>query len=1391
MSGDDEVVGGAMISIDDLAEALARRDRARGNVPKVEIFLFEGDRVSEWFEKVEQAMVGVSNPLRFERILQYVHHALHDEIGAIRTAANGEWTKYKDGMIRKYRLGDGLMTQADVEAINRDNYTTVGALAKDFKKKARKVPGISEEEQCAIFLGLFKSSEASMLTKNGEVGKKLTWETIDKGVKEGGLDEVHQYQMGLHRRKRKERDDVAATNQDMRKTIADLLTEFGFTKEQAAQKKVVTIVQTKGKEVAADEFGPEDYGEEETGSQALTKTQRRQRNQLQGGQGTGKGQAPQASAAPLAAVASPSGRNGGGRGGGWNGQGGQGQGGGRPRFDWKNATCWHCGGKGFTIRFCQQMRDDEHAGLISTCMDGDVYDKRGYVIDPRTPGGIRQEAKRRAVAGRSAEPAMFRMWQEREDPIVRVEEVVGENEEVTQPWKAGAVKEEPIVAESDDEGQEAVGEPTLRILERMEDLLEKVGRYQQRLRTMCEEAQQWRANLPGVMLSDFSKEAMQRGGRGARSRQGPQRTSGRGEQHRRPGREPTPEYDGESVVLFLDIYRGHAAQAGWSEMDMMRHLRGVRRFEDPVAQICEEALTWSDIEARMQRLRASPRGRDGMPIRLEAGNAEEFIPAYEYCMLYQGVAWEEWTRSLLIWTRRAERPEARQIRDGARDWEDCQAQLRRMFGRQAQGRTEPRVERRRRSKRLREPTLQEGLHGGGGEAAARQRDEPAEPMQEEEPFPACGLRQVEFRRITRDELRPPSPSPPRQEQAVPGETPFRSLVTHLDASRWEASHLGKDSAELVQYEPVEEEPLELEVGADLRGGEGSQEPEAVAEPQSQALPQDEELITIGDDTPPSTPVPERVQPPWPEWVPEPGSEEAPESLPEITIASAQEMEVERQGEGEGIEMRMVVDLPSEVSTAERPSIEELVPVEPPPVVPGMSGRMSVEESISGTPGSPVEEVTMEACKKKSARVQAHLRYESQRDAARRRSREIGQAGEGLDELRRTADFGFSAGTMAIERLDRRIGGAVKTSFDHYSLLSDDARVRQMEVEQLTAQLAEERARSQAREVEWERRFGELTAVVSRLSEALVASRAIRPDMDVRDHGTQTSPHQGTATEPLQQGAVETGMSVEEMTQPRASTPHGAPEEGPGQGPLHLSAEERGAKESLMTMSTERRGSRLHELAATMGIATPQEGPQRLDTLGHVPSLGGLRAELGSWATESGTGERSSEHQQQEATSEPATMMGAQLSRPYGGETVVETGRLYEGRPQRLDTPEYRLGSQAIQGREGAEATEPGLQGRMGLPSCHEMTTEAAGVPSTSSSKGKKKKTARWFDGSCLWCKKYGHRASDCPGLFDDKASGFVAEIDGKFYDRQGRMVERAPDGGRAQLYRQNQEELIE
>ncbi|GBG81075.1 hypothetical protein CBR_g31633 [Chara braunii] len=137
-------------------------------------------------------------------------------------------------------------------------------------------------------------------------------------------------------------------------------------------------------------------------------------------------------------------------------------------------------------------------------MDGDIYDQFGEAIDRRL-GGVRAEAQRRAAAG-PPPPAMFRLWQEKEEPPFGVEEV-GSDEEVTQGLRGGSETEEAIIIESDDEEEEERTEPPSVLFEKMKDLLDKMGRYQEKLVGLCKEVKGWRSNIPTAFLYDSGPES--------------------------------------------------------------------------------------------------------------------------------------------------------------------------------------------------------------------------------------------------------------------------------------------------------------------------------------------------------------------------------------------------------------------------------------------------------------------------------------------------------------------------------------------------------------------------------------------------------------------------------------------------------------------------------------------------------------------------------------------------------------------------------------------------------------------------------------------------------------------------------------------------------------------
>ncbi|GBG66701.1 hypothetical protein CBR_g68685 [Chara braunii] len=345
-TGGASVVPKKGVTLDDLIAAIDRHERNPSNIPKVDTFHFCGERVSKWLERVEQALVGRPDVVKFQRILQYVLHSYHLEVKKVIDAAQGSWERFKEGMQRKYRLGDGLLTTTDLEAMNKEDFMTIGAFVQEFKKRARKVHEISEEAQCVIFLGLRTASEAVELTRHGGGSTKLTWTTIDRGVEVGCLDQVEQRQVRLQRQKRKERDATASGTPGVTRIVTDVLVQLGYATEPVVQRRVVTAVKVKGKE----------------------------------------------------------------------------------------------------------------------------------------------------------------LWQGKEEPPFGVEEV-GSNEEVTQGLRGGSETEEIIIIESDDEEKEERMEPPSALLERMKDLLDKMGRYQQKMAGLCKEVKGWRSNIPTVFLYDSGPES--------------------------------------------------------------------------------------------------------------------------------------------------------------------------------------------------------------------------------------------------------------------------------------------------------------------------------------------------------------------------------------------------------------------------------------------------------------------------------------------------------------------------------------------------------------------------------------------------------------------------------------------------------------------------------------------------------------------------------------------------------------------------------------------------------------------------------------------------------------------------------------------------------------------
>ncbi|GBG64845.1 hypothetical protein CBR_g48313 [Chara braunii] len=482
------------------------------------------------------------------------------------------------------------------------------------------------------------------------------------------------------------------------------------------------------------------------------------------------------------------------------------------------------------------------------------------------------------------------------------------------------------------------------------------------------------------------------------------------------------EYDGIYRELGLLLSCEMRDKDASAKAQKMRHLYVVC-FSKTVMQRGERSA-----RPRQRPLGASggddsrrPIGKESTPI-FDDDNIELFLDAYQ-----AHAAREGW--STLERIGRFEEP-ITHIREEALTWQDVEARMWR--------------------------------RGCGGEDA------------EAEGFP------VEFRRITGSDLRGPSPTLPEERETVPLRMPLDSLEANLDASQWRTSQLGADPGEPARYEPAEESP----------------EPEPEVGPHRPEEPRTEGVITVGDDTPPPTSIPEQVARYWPEGVTEPDSEEVP--VPSLEVITPPPAQAEPEGREESKRARTSTTVAPQLAehVAEPPDTEMPTSEEPPPELPHAEEGVNAGVPLREAHGTQVGRSPRETAEEKFARVQVRLEeiyeekvrleaageaskppidpltseqridetwasYEGKRDAARLRSQEAGQEDERADETRETGDLGFSATRMAIERTDRRIREVAITSFQWYSMLSDELAASRMEVEQLSTHLAEERAENQA------------------------------------------------------------------------------------------------------------------------------------------------------------------------------------------------------------------------------------------------------------------------------------------------------------------------------------------
>ncbi|GBG71102.1 hypothetical protein CBR_g8401 [Chara braunii] len=127
MADADGIVRGPRATPEDIIKALEQRELARLQVSKVNIFHFNGDRVSEWLELLEQVTSEASESDKFKLMPRYVWWELRPEVMKVAVGANGEWAKFKEEMQRRFKLGDNPLTKADLEMLGRNEFTTVAS----------------------------------------------------------------------------------------------------------------------------------------------------------------------------------------------------------------------------------------------------------------------------------------------------------------------------------------------------------------------------------------------------------------------------------------------------------------------------------------------------------------------------------------------------------------------------------------------------------------------------------------------------------------------------------------------------------------------------------------------------------------------------------------------------------------------------------------------------------------------------------------------------------------------------------------------------------------------------------------------------------------------------------------------------------------------------------------------------------------------------------------------------------------------------------------------------------------------------------------------------------------------------------------------------------------
>ncbi|GBG68988.1 hypothetical protein CBR_g3687 [Chara braunii] len=144
----------------------------------------------------------------------------------------------------------------------------------------------------------------------------------------------------------------------------------------------------------------------------------------------------------------------------------------------------------------------------------------------------------------------------------------------------------------------------------------------------------------------------------------------------RTRRENRPSvFQGGNIKLILMEFERHAREFGRDSTRMLREVRVIGEWADPIANLVRESLSWPDFGRKMEGLHPSPQGRDGQPIRFDFTNSWEFLWAYDRYADELDIPGEQRVRSFLLFVRHHIRSFVRSIVGSAMNWGHCKKLL--------------------------------------------------------------------------------------------------------------------------------------------------------------------------------------------------------------------------------------------------------------------------------------------------------------------------------------------------------------------------------------------------------------------------------------------------------------------------------------------------------------------------------------------------------------------------------------------------------------------------------------------------------------------------------------------------------------------------------------------